>query len=510
LISVQNEAITNDACECIQEFDLNYITCNITSLNENLQIIHQKTIETLSIQFINSSKIPNGLFQNLEVNFLTIRNYSQLAYQDYDYDFLVKNIDLSNNNLVTFEFNTFSKQLKKSIEYIQLNNNRFQQVPNLTGFLNLNELDFKLNKLQDINSTSIELFNLEILDISFNMFKIIEASNFTYKTSLQKLSVANNLIKQIKHLEFDNLIYLEISFNKLSTINETTFSSLVNLIELYLSNNLIDSIEMNSFNNLTKLSTLDLSFNQLSYLDSNLFKKSPQLQKLYVQNNNLKMFSFIHLNNLFILDLSNNKLTNIEVEVISNNLNILRLSNNKLRTLNNSLESFGKLQFLYLDNNFLNEIHSDISTITKLDYSNQNGNLGIIPNYFFKKLKTNQILLTLNLSLNLDLKFENKSFCYNNSKKEGYERSFLDLYLSNVTLFHLNKCFLKQLSFIFKRIRLFIIDLNNDEQFFCECNYRIFLSYFNILIKNKCPRFSSYCLDMEFNDDCKDKIEFKC
>jgi len=510
-----------NACECNQEFDLNYVTCNITSLEEEQVHNHYSQtitfqIETLNINFLNSSHC--FLFNNLDVNFLTIRNYSQIDYASYYFDFLAKITDLSNNNLQSFKFNIFSNQLKESIEYIQLNNNQLEEIPNLNGFIKLNELDFKLNKLQAVNNIEL-LFSLEILDLSFNILKIIDLS---FKSSLQKISLANNLIEEIINLKFENLIYLEISFNKLMLINVTTFSSLENLIELYASNNLIKSIENGSFYNLTQLTILDLSYNQLRHLDSNLFKTTSKLEKLYVQNNDLKIFHLIYLKNVFIIDLSNNALTNIEVieeeeeETNYSNLNVLRLSNNNFSTLNNSLmKLFSQIQFLYLDNNYLNEInYCDMSTITKLDYSKQNGNLKLIPNYFFRKLKTNQILLTLNLSINLNLKFENKSFCFMKNKEQiVYERSFLDLYLSNVTLFNLNKCVLKQLSYIFKRTRLFLVDLNELDSrnyFFCDCNYRIFLSYFNILIKNNCPRFSTYCLDKEFYDDCKDKLEFEC
>jgi len=510
-----------NACECNQEFDLNYVTCNITSLEEEQIHNHYSQtitfqIEALNINFLNSSH--GFLLNNLDVNFLTIRNYSQIDYASYYFDFLAKITDLSNNNLQSFKFNIFSNQLKESIEYIQLNNNQLEEIPNLNGFIKLNELDFKLNKLQAVNNIEL-LFSLEILDLSFNILKIIDLS---FKSSLQKISLANNLIEEIINLKFENLIYLEISFNKLMLINVTTFSSLENLIELYASNNLIKSIENGSFYNLTQLTILDLSYNQLRHLDSNLFKTTSKLEKLYVQNNDLKIFHLIYLKNVFIIDLSNNALTNIEVieeeeeDTNYSNLNVLRLSNNNFSTLNNSLmKLFSQIQFLYLDNNYLNEInYCDMSTITKLDYSKQNGNLKLIPNYFFRKLKTNQILLTLNLSINLNLKFENKSFCFMKNKEQiVYERSFLDLYLSNVTLFNLNKCVLKQLSYIFKRTRLFLVDLNELDSrnyFFCDCNYRIFLSYFNILIKNNCPRFSTYCLDKEFYDDCKDKLEFEC
>jgi len=136
-----------NACECNQEFDLNYVTCNITSLEEEQIHNHYSQtitfqIETLNINFLNSSHC--FLFNNLDVNFLTIRNYSQIDYASYYFDFLAKITDLSNNNLQSFKFNIFSNQLKESIEYIQLNNNQLEEIPNLNGFIKLNELDFKL------------------------------------------------------------------------------------------------------------------------------------------------------------------------------------------------------------------------------------------------------------------------------------------------------------------------------------------------------------------------------
>ena len=123
-----------------------------------------------------------------------------------------------------------------------------------------------------------------------------------------------------------------------------------------------------------------------------------------------------------------------------------------------------------------------------------------------------QVLLSLNLSLNTGLKFDNKSFCVS-SLTPKFERSFLDLHLANETVFNMNKCVLKQLGSLFRRTRLFITDSNDElteKDFICDCNLRLFLSYFNVLVKSKCPRFSSYCFNPELVDDCENRFEFKC
>jgi len=135
-----------------------------------------------------------------------------------------------------------------------------------------------------------------------------------------------------------------------------------------------------------------------------------------------------------------------------------------------------------------------------------------IPNYVFKRLRMDQVLLSFNLSLNTGLKFDNKSFCIRRSVHK-FERSYLDLHLTNEIVFNMNKCVLKQLGSIFRRTRLFIINSNaqlTESDFICDCNLRLFLSYFNVLVKSKCPRFSSYCFNTEIIDDCTKKLEYKC
>lgn len=508
-------------CLCSEELNTIYITCNISS-KESVLNYNDKTnalfiqVDTLVIDFNSddTSRLPNHILDNLDIYLLTIKNHTMLQIDPiyFDNTVSVKTFCLSHNNLKSINFNSYSINFKETIEFIMLNNNQLESVPNLDGLNNLNEIDLSFNRIEAINSDSINITNLETLDLSSNLLSELKSFPVAIQLSLKKLDLDGNQIDKLDYLsDLSSLNLLKLSNNRIKQIRNKTLI-LNELIEMDLSSNLISSIEEDSFMHLIKLTTLDLSNNKLNWLSENLFQNLYQLEKLYLQFNNLKLFNLKYLSKLFILDLSNNKLAGLQHQFgdLYEDLNILRLSNNNLTTAK-FLSIFPSIQFIYLNNNYLNEIYSDISTVTKMDYSNQNGKLEIIPNYLFKKLKTSQVLLTLNLSLNSNLKFGNKSFCLTNINNR-YQKSFLDIHLSNKTVTNIDRCILKRLSLIFKRVRLFILDSNelNSTDFICKCDYRLFLSYYNIIIKNKCPRYSTYCFDEEFYDDCNQKTEFNC
>jgi hypothetical protein len=77
---------------------------------------------------------------------------------------------------------------------------------------------------------------------------------------------------------------------------------------------------------------------------------------------------------------------------------------------------------------------------------------------------------------------------------------------------------LKQLSHKFKRTRLFIVNQPNSEQMskyginetICMCDFRLFLANFNILVRDICPLYVTYCHNEEFKDECIGNNELKC
>ncbi len=370
-----------ELCDCIQELNINYVTCNLTNDNQASKIYIANSqsdidkIDTLVINYFssNATRLPAGLLESMEIEYLTVKNQSFFSY-DLALASVesVKNIYLANNSLYEIVFDNYSDNFKNSIECIGLNGNQLKVIPNLNELTNLNEIDLSKNLIEKINLNHMDgLFSLETVDLSFNCIIELKTSLFSsaVRASLKKLVLNHNKISELNDLHnFSSLNSLEISYNQINIIE---LLDLPELDELDLSHNRLGWIKQESLSNLTKLTSLDLSWNNLEWLNKNSFKNLKRLQNLYLQSNNLKSFSLIYLSSIFLIDLSSNRIKNIEYESNNyyENIKILRLSNNNLSRLN-FLTHLPNIQFLYLDNNYLSEIPSDISTITKLDYVN--------------------------------------------------------------------------------------------------------------------------------------------
>ena len=155
-----------------------------------------------------------------------------------------------------------------------------------------------------------------------------------------------------------------------------------------------------------------------------------------------------------------------------------------------------------------------MTRIQKLDLTNQNGHLKEIGEQIFlrSRSESGSTLLQLDFKNNPDLAFAfPKSLCFkdpnlNESSSSIRQLSqYLDITISEQALIGLNKCALKQLNRFFRRVRVYVVKeqgkrFNNS---ICLCDVRLFLSKFNVLVKNDCPLFRTYCANqLKFIDDC--------
>jgi hypothetical protein len=130
------------------------------------------------------------------------------------------------------------------------------------------------------NRFAQNIFTVIILNFDFNEIASIDGNAFVDLTSLQVLSVSNNLLTNLTR---------EILFYQFK------------LTSLNLSHNLIEFIEKGSFQNQIDLKVLDLSFNRLLSIENNLFNGLANLNDLYLLNNftfRLLNHSFNHLINI--------------------------------------------------------------------------------------------------------------------------------------------------------------------------------------------------------------------
>ena len=116
------------------------------------------------------------------------------------------------------------------------------------------------NKLSQLNSTLFkDLTNLNQLNLSYNRFKTIEASNVI------NLDLRNNLLENI---DFNSISVqsLNLNFNSLKITNNDIFIILTDLKVLYLGFNGLIELSNRSFNGLNGLESLFLNDNLIDQI----------------------------------------------------------------------------------------------------------------------------------------------------------------------------------------------------------------------------------------------------
>ncbi|KAF5298530.1 hypothetical protein FQA39_LY11782 [Lamprigera yunnana] len=156
-----------------------------------------------------------------------------------------------------------------------------------------------------------------------------------------------NLSSVPLHLHADTQL-LDLTSNNLITIKHDEFSKagLLNLQKIYISRCRLKNLERYAFRNLINLVQLDLSYNQLSVIPSHVFESIPELRELKLSGNAIqKIFNdtFVYVPQLVKLELSDCSIGTIEANAFS------------------GLEK--SLEWLKLDKNKLNDVHSTSFTI---------------------------------------------------------------------------------------------------------------------------------------------------
>ncbi|KAH8281003.1 hypothetical protein KR054_006789 [Drosophila jambulina] len=159
----------------------------------------------------------------------------------------------------------------------------------------------------------------------------------------------DELFAPVPHLE---ILYL--GHDAIKTVHSGAFRELAKLQVLVLEGNGIQDISAKTFDPLPELNSLDLSGNQLSNLRPDIFSKNTNLQQLLLNGNHLRTLlpeitpglqgnlikslpeGVLHpLENLRLLNLSDNRISNITENVFARNLKLqkLFLSENPLTQL---------------------------------------------------------------------------------------------------------------------------------------------------------------------------------
>lgn len=219
----------------------------------------------------------------------------------------LKRLVLNVNNISSLEVGTpFSSQIKSSLEYLSISDNKLTEVPVSLPFQSLCYLNLDSNRLEHLNLKN--LTSLHVLSVNCNSLKSFpllssvfltklelyynqieafptESSYYQQIPSLTYLNLGKNLIKHIpcdlinSHLQLLNILIL--SQNKVE--NYPSALALPCLHALWLNGNKISGFsveaEQNSLHFLPQLRKLYLQDNQLSSLGS-IFQQFPVLVEI--------------------------------------------------------------------------------------------------------------------------------------------------------------------------------------------------------------------------------------
>lgn len=273
---------------------------------------------------------------------------------------------LSDTNLISFDFAMLQHQ--QYLVALDISFNNLQHIKNIALLkqYELNEFNVAGNYLTNLPEM-IEYItsSVEQLDLSGNYLGDVNVSTFQPFIISKSLNLSDTVlfISDLNPFQSMNeLNILDISHNYLKNVNFTILGLTLNrLNELYAADcEIEDAIEV--IHQLgPSIEALDLSGNTINSLNSTAFEILRNLQYLNLSHANMVNFEYgtlHHQSNLLSLDLSFNRLREIDLWLVSDKLERLYLDGNELLKINDFDQSrFPRLCWLAISNNYLNHDH---------------------------------------------------------------------------------------------------------------------------------------------------------
>lgn len=373
-------------CDVICQKDISFIypcTCNngtqgllircnrlnLAILSNSLKRIRDP-VESIEILDSNISKLFGPIF-----------NDSQ-TYQSIHENLI--ELGVRSTGLRIIEPNSFSRELLKSLQYLNLDRNYLSQVPiNLLNDMNnLKSLNLSRNLISSLEGSIFsKMFNLTELDLSWNKINRLHKNSFNSLNALEYLNLDGNEISKLEKNLFGfgrKLRHLDLSNNKLTSLDRQDFSELTSLETLIVANNQLTTLPRSIFSRNAKLYNLDLSFNRLEDIDTYLFKSVRFLKDLNMSGNLIKELTknvFSPTNRIKRINMSQNQLSSLGPETFKGLEWLERVDLSRNQIVNISNDAFNHIYSVDIDlsHNKLTRIFywafHEISNITKLNLS---------------------------------------------------------------------------------------------------------------------------------------------
>ena len=356
---------------------------------ESIEINSFADMLALSALSLNLNKIKcivHGVFNGLvRLLALGLDKNEIVSIERHSFDDLrsLKELHLFSNKLETISSGVFTNLAQ--LEYLNVSFNRLNTIERsaFTNLASLSFLDLSHNYLDGLVDCFEGVFNLYILDLSFNFIKIFENS---FDFPLDTLYMSSNVGSKAISLAFiKDLQTLYLEFYGVSSFENENFLNLPILDSLHLSNNKIRSVQYMRLNALSHLTLIDLAYNLIETIRENDFSFSIYLEYVNLNHNPIKLIhpmTFDHLTALNTLRISSTQPSRFDLGFLRNchklidldlsfnyiqiqtfahlltNIQVIRLDNVTITVSNaSSFEIFLNRDIMQIDfsNNDLNE-----------------------------------------------------------------------------------------------------------------------------------------------------------
>uniref|UniRef100_A0A0N5B228 LRRCT domain-containing protein n=1 Tax=Strongyloides papillosus TaxID=174720 RepID=A0A0N5B228_STREA len=297
--------------------------------NNKIKLIHpdafkglENVLVDLSINMNKLSSIPTNALEHLKVlSILSIRCNMISDIKDIAFKSKLNLIDLnlSCNQICSIHDDAFVN-VKHSIQNLVLDQNCLKRVPgkSINNMTNLIGLHMKYNNIKKIEKGDLtDLQSLNIITATGNKIELIEQGAVGKNNSIKYIYLGDNAFTKLENCNLSNFKEVEVidlSYNKITEVPANVFTQLEHLQHLNLEANAIRDISNGAFDGIPLL-LLWLPHNCLSMISASMFKGALFLRQVSLAHNNIHIvqpLSFAHLANLHTLDLSFNKIKNLQ------------------------------------------------------------------------------------------------------------------------------------------------------------------------------------------------------
>jgi Leucine-rich repeat (LRR) protein len=283
-------------------------------------------LTSINLNFNEIKTLPAGIFEKCgELTELMLMGNGMTTIYNDALKGLVKlgSLELQSNNITTLDPNMFTPIF--ALKTLNLESNQISSFPLdiFTRLTQLNELNLRSNKFSSwsINRETLT-HQLNVLYLAGNEIKTVEPTAFASFPALKTLSIGSLIETVPAFTNVQSLEQLYLDGNKIKTVSIESFRNVNALRQLHISNNLVESVNFTKLatNTLAQLQVLFLDGNKIDSLAENSFT-ALSLTHLNLRGNQLKKLEALDVKlnvRLSVLDVTNNKIENIEREIFQN------------------------------------------------------------------------------------------------------------------------------------------------------------------------------------------------